>query len=92
MPSAKALAGKLIKAKIAKDAASETELWAMRSLYRDHFKLAIGQAALHQGKVTIRLLAEAITWACAESSVPRRELTKAYRTLNLTPPRKPKRH
>ncbi len=90
MSKAKALAGQLIRQRIAQQAKAEQELWLLRATYRDHFKLAIGQAALH--KPTLRLLAEAITWACAESGISRRELSKAYHTLDLSPPRKAKRH
>lgn len=86
---AKALAGALIKAKIARDAEAETTLWAQRHLYRDHFKLALGQAALHS--VNLKLLAEGIAWACAESCIPQAMLAKAYRTLDLTPPRAKRR-
>lgn len=96
MPSAKALAGKLIKAKIAKDATSETELWAMRNLLRDHFVMATAQAMLHlKGhKAPLRLITEALILSCVECYIPHKEITRAYRVLNITPPRrrKPKRH
>jgi hypothetical protein len=88
---AKALAGAIIKAKIARDAEAETALWALRKLYRDHFKLAIGQAALHKDQVSIRLLAQAIIWACTESNIPRVELSRAFTALDLTPPRAKRR-
>ena len=91
MSAVKALAGKLIKAKIVKDAKLETELLSKRCLLRDHFKFAIGQAALHKELVTTTLLAEAIIWACTESGVPRKAVTRAYRVLGISPPRTRKR-
>lgn len=94
MPTAKELAGKLIKAKIAKDAKAETELWAKRKLFRDHFVMAIAQAMLHMtdDKASFRLLAEALVLSSIECYIPRREITRAYRVLNITPPRKTKHH